>query len=242
MNERPGDEPRPIRTPPLPLHLASDPLDASAVAASPFAPQRFRAVATPRLTLDPDAVYAGEPTGDDWLNPDGRIFEPQPRLRDAAVLVPIVAREPEASVILTRRTDHLSSHAGQIAFPGGKIDPTDASPAEAALREAEEEIGLDRGLVEMIGYAAPYHTRSGFRILPVLAMIRPGYRATPNPNEVADVFEVPLGFLMNPDNHRINFREAPSGRRYFYEMPYGDHYIWGVTARILRRIYERLYV
>jgi 8-oxo-dGTP pyrophosphatase MutT (NUDIX family) len=157
------------------------------------------------------------------------------------VLVPIVAHRPEATVIMTRRTEHLPSHAGQIAFPGGKIDEGDVTPAAAALREAEEEIGLDPAIVETLGYSAPYHTGSGFRILPVLALIEPGFRLAPNPGEVAEVFEVPLGFLMDPANHRVGFRDASLGRRFFYEIPYGDRYIWGVTAGIIRRIYERIF-
>lgn len=206
-----------------------------------FAPLRFRDLAVPRLLPDAAAAYADRITGDDELNPDS-VVESPPHLKDAAVLVPVVAREPEATVIFTLRTAHLASHAGQIAFPGGKIDATDASPAAAALREAEEEIGLAPARVETLGYAAPYHTRSGFRIVPVVALVPPDLDLVPNPEEVADVFEVPLGFLMNPDNHRINYRQAPTGRRYFYEMPYGDRYIWGVTAGIVRRIYERLYL
>lgn len=212
-----------------------------AVETPPFAPFRFRDLAVPRLLPDAAAAYADRVTGDDELNPDS-VVESPPHLKDAAVLVPVVAREPEATVIFTLRTAHLASHAGQIAFPGGKIDATDASPAAAALREAEEEIGLAPARVETLGYAAPYHTRSGFRIMPVVALVPPNLALVPNPEEVADVFEVPLGFLMNPDNHRINYRQAPTGRRYFYEMPYGDRYIWGVTAGIVRRIYERLYL
>lgn len=225
---------------------------------SRFSAGQFRERAEPHLGHDVDAVYAGEPSGDELMFPTPGFHPPdlppagpiatldsapgvRPKLKDAAVLVPVVAREPDATVLLTVRTAHLSSHAGQIAFPGGKIDETDPTPAAAALREAEEEIGLSAGHVDILGYAAPYHTRSGFRILPVLALVDPRFTLAPNPNEVADVFEVPLGFLMNPDNHRIGFREAPTGRRYFYEMPWGERYIWGVTAGIVRRIYERVY-
>jgi 8-oxo-dGTP pyrophosphatase MutT (NUDIX family) len=145
-------------------------------------------------------------------------------------------------VLLTQRTPDLSSHSGQIAFPGGKIDPEDESPLAAALREAEEEIGLDRSLIDPIGYLDLYLTFSGFRILPLLARVEPDYRLTLNPGEVADAFEVPLEFLMHPDNHQRHSREWRGIERHYYAMPFGDRYIWGVTAGILRNLYERIYV
>ncbi|MBB4301211.1 8-oxo-dGTP pyrophosphatase MutT (NUDIX family) [Rhodobium orientis] len=162
-------------------------------------------------------------------------------LRDAAVLVPVVAREPEATVLLTVRTEHLPSHAGQIAFPGGKIDDGDRSALHAALREAEEEIGLVRDVIEPIGQLEPYVSNSGFRIVPVLSVVAPDFTLTINEHEVADAFEVPLSFLMTTSNHRRSSKIHEGLYRMFYEMPYGDRYIWGVTAGILRRIYERLY-
>ncbi|MCW2305713.1 CoA pyrophosphatase [Rhodobium gokarnense] len=162
-------------------------------------------------------------------------------LRDAAVLVPVVAREPEATVLLTVRTEHLPSHAGQIAFPGGKIDDDDHSALHAALREAEEEIGLSAAVIEPIGQLEPYVSNSGFRIVPVLSVVAPEFSLTINENEVADAFEVPLSFLMTASNHRRSSKRYKGLNRIFYEMPYGDRYIWGVTAGILRRIYERLY-
>ena len=161
--------------------------------------------------------------------------------RDAAVLVPVVARAPSATVLLTMRTPHLTTHAGQIAFPGGKIDPTDATPTEAALREAEEEIGLDRALVTTMGMLDPYLTGTGYRIVPVVAMVDPDHRLALNPHEVVNAFEVPLAFLMSPENHRRGSREFRGATRYFYEMPYGEHYIWGVTAGIIRGLYERVF-
>jgi 8-oxo-dGTP pyrophosphatase MutT (NUDIX family) len=163
------------------------------------------------------------------------------RYRDAAVLIPVVAREPEATVILTLRTKHLTSHAGQIAFPGGKIDHGDNGPAGAALREAREEIGLDPTGVTLVGALAPYLSRTGYRIVPVLGRVEPGYAMAVNANEVADVFEVPLGFLMNPANHVRASREFQGRERYFYEIPFGDRYIWGVTAGIIRALYEQVY-
>jgi 8-oxo-dGTP pyrophosphatase MutT (NUDIX family) len=139
------------------------------------------------------------------------------------------------------RTSDLTNHAGQIAFPGGKIEPTDAGPLAAALREANEEVGLDRRLVEPLGYLDVYFTFSGFRILPVVARIDAGYALTLNPSEVADAFEVPLDFLMRPENHQRQSREWKGIQRHYYAMPYGERYIWGVTAGILRNLYERIY-
>jgi 8-oxo-dGTP pyrophosphatase MutT (NUDIX family) len=160
--------------------------------------------------------------------------------RAAAVLVPVVDH-PEPSVLLTMRTSDLPNHAGQIAFPGGKIDPHDASPLAAAVREAEEEIGLDAALIDPIGYLDLYLTFSGFRILPVLARVIPSYQLRVNASEVADAFEVPLAFLMSPENHKRGSRDWKGLRREYYEMPFGERYIWGVTAGILRNLYEKIY-
>jgi 8-oxo-dGTP pyrophosphatase MutT (NUDIX family) len=160
--------------------------------------------------------------------------------RPAAVLVPVVARA-EPMVLLTQRTPDMRSHSGQIAFPGGKIDPTDASPAAAALREAHEEIGLDDRFVEPIGYLDLYLTFSGFRILPLVARVDPDYRMTVNPAEVTEAFEVPLDFLMSPINHQRLKRDWKGIERQYYAMPFGERYIWGVTAGILRNLYERIY-
>jgi 8-oxo-dGTP pyrophosphatase MutT (NUDIX family) len=166
---------------------------------------------------------------------DGRLH------RRAAVLVPVVAHAGEASVLLTRRAAQLRDHSGQIAFPGGKIDESDADALAAALREAEEEIGLDRAFVEPLGYLDPYLSSTGFRIIPVLALVRPGFVLTPDPREVDITFEVPLSFLMRSENHHRHARDYKGALRHYYAMPYGDHYIWGVTAGILRNLYDRLY-
>jgi 8-oxo-dGTP pyrophosphatase MutT (NUDIX family) len=160
--------------------------------------------------------------------------------KPAAVLVPVVARA-EPVVLLTQRTPELKSHSGQVAFPGGKIDPDDASPQAAALREAAEEIGLDKKFVEPIGYLDLYLTFSGFRILPLVARVDPDYRLSINPGEVADAFEVPLDFLMEPANHQRLKRDWKGIERQYYAMPFGERYIWGVTAGILRNLYERIY-
>jgi 8-oxo-dGTP pyrophosphatase MutT (NUDIX family) len=160
--------------------------------------------------------------------------------RPAAVLVGIVDRA-EPTVLLTLRTAALSNHAGQIAFPGGKIDPYDPTPMAAAVREAGEEIGLDAELIQPIGYLDLYLTFSGFRILPGVARVSPGYALTLNRAEVDDAFEVPLAFLMAPGNHQRHSRENRGVTRHYYAMPFQDRYIWGVTAGILRNLYERLY-
>jgi 8-oxo-dGTP pyrophosphatase MutT (NUDIX family) len=160
--------------------------------------------------------------------------------KPAAVLIPVVERS-QPGVLLTQRTPDLSSHSGQIAFPGGKIDPTDESPLAAALREANEEIGLDARFVEPIGYLDLYLTFSGFRIVPLLARVDPAYSLTINPAEVSEAFEVPLDFLMHPGNHQRLKRDWKGIERQYYAMPFEQRYIWGVTAGILRNLYERIY-
>ena len=205
---------------------------------SPFSPESFFAKAKRSLRAGPSSP-SDTREGDHILNPD--FLQDAAEYRDAAVLIPVVANEPEATVILTERTSHLSAHAGQIAFPGGKIDATDASPAAAALREAEEEIGLENSGVAVVGVLSPYLSRTGYRIVPVLARVEPGYRLTLNRNEVADVFEVPLAFLMTPANHKRASRTFLGRERYFYEMPFGERYIWGVTAGIIRGLYEQVF-
>jgi 8-oxo-dGTP pyrophosphatase MutT (NUDIX family) len=160
--------------------------------------------------------------------------------RAAAVLVPVVDHA-EPGVLLTMRTSELPSHPGQVAFPGGKIDPHDVSPLAAALREADEEIGLDATLIDPIGYLDLYLTFSGFRILPVLARVIPNYELRINAREVADAFEVPLAFVMDEANHRRGSRDWKGITREYYEMPFGERYIWGVTAGILRNLYEKIY-
>jgi 8-oxo-dGTP pyrophosphatase MutT (NUDIX family) len=159
--------------------------------------------------------------------------------KPASVLVAIVDRSTP-TVLLTQRTADLTSHAGQVAFPGGKIDPADESPVAAALREAREEVGLAPTLVEPIGYLDLYLTFSGFRILPTVARVKPEFTLTLNPGEVTEAFEVPLEFLMNPANHQRKTRDWKGIARDYYAMPFGEHYIWGVTAGILRNLYERV--
>lgn len=179
--------------------------------------------------------------GDHSLNPDLRHLIVREGLREAAVLVPMVDRGPEAGVILTKRTEKLRSHSGQISFPGGRIDPEDASPEAAALRETEEEIGVGRDMIEILCRLPDYVSGSGFRIIPVLGVVRPDYMLTINRDEVDDAFEVPLSFLMDPSNHSRESRVWQDRERFFYAMPFGERYIWGITAGIIRSLYERFY-
>lgn len=180
-------------------------------------------------------------SGDEGTDRMWRIIAQEQPVRPAAVLIGVVAHS-DPTVMLTLRAAHLNDHAGQIAFPGGKIDATDASPLDAALREAEEEIGLNRTHVEPIGYLDLYATGFGFRILPVLARVTPGFELSINAAEVDDAFEVPLSFLMNPANHQLHSREFRGAQRSYYAMPFAERYIWGATAGILRVLYERLYL
>lgn len=201
-----------------------------------FAAAEFR-----RRAARVEGPFSVDDYGDHLFNPELRELIVRPGLREAAVLVPVVDRKDGATVILTQRTDTLRAHAGQIAFPGGRIDATDASPEAAALRETEEEIGLSRDEIEVVGRMPDYITGSGFRIAPVFGIVRPDFILTINEDEVVDAFEVPLSFLMNPVNHGQGSRIWNEKERYFYTMPFGDRYIWGITAGIIRTIYERLY-
>jgi 8-oxo-dGTP pyrophosphatase MutT (NUDIX family) len=179
--------------------------------------------------------------GDYRLNPDAPHMVEGMHLRDAAVLMPVVDDGANARVILTQRTSQMRKHSGQIAFPGGKLDPEDASVENAALREAEEEIGLGRHFVEIVGKLPSFPVLTGFRITPVLSVVQPGFTLVPNPHEVDSVFEVPLSFLMDPTNHVIETANFGGHQRNFYVMPYEGRRIWGITAGILRSVYERLY-
>jgi len=164
-----------------------------------------------------------------------------PPLKPAAVLIGVVEHSDGPSVILTRRSDNLRSHTGQVALPGGRCDPGE-TPWRTALREAEEEIGLDPTLVTLAGLSTPYRTGTGYHITPVVGFIAPGFTLTVNPDEVADVFETPFQFLMDPINHVEHEREIPTGiTRRFYGMTWEDRFIWGATAGILRALYDRLY-
>jgi len=190
----------------------------------------------PAGLTDPSLIPASGDQGTDRML---EILARERPIRPAAVLVPVVDH-PQPTVLLTQRAAHLNDHAGQISFPGGKIDATDASPLDTALREAEEEIGLGRQFVDPIGYLDLYGTSFGFRILPTLALVKPGFKLRINASEVDDAFEVPLAFLMDPANHQLHSKEFRGMERYYYAMPYEGRYIWGATAGILRVLYERI--
>jgi 8-oxo-dGTP pyrophosphatase MutT (NUDIX family) len=211
---------------------------------APIAAAEFFRRVRERLDL---AVPAGlnDPTvtpkrGDHDADPVmAKIAQVRP-IRPAAVLVPIVDH-PEPTVLLTQRAQHLPDHPGQISFPGGKIDKSDESPLHSALREAEEEIGLDRAHVEPLGYLDLYMTTLGYRIVPLIARVKPGFALTLNESEVDNVFEVPLSYVMDLANMQRHSRDWQGLTRHFYAITFGERYIWGVTAGILRNLYDRIY-
>jgi 8-oxo-dGTP pyrophosphatase MutT (NUDIX family) len=168
-----------------------------------------------------------------------KISEVRP-IRPAAVLVPVIDY-PEPTVLLTQRAQHLPDHAGQVSFPGGKIDKTDDSPLASALREADEEIGLKRDYIEPLGYLDLYMTTLGYRIVPVIARVKPGFALKLNTSEVDATFEVPLAFLMDQSNVQRHSRDWQGMTRHYYAITFGERYIWGVTAGILRNLYDRIY-
>jgi 8-oxo-dGTP pyrophosphatase MutT (NUDIX family) len=190
--------------------------------------------------LDPVSNEDAAPGQSDFdLNPWAR---PEPRdLKPAAVLCPIVMHPDGETMLLTRRSETLRKHTGQIAFPGGRCDPGETH-VEAALREAEEEIGLARDFVEVAGRLTPYETVTGYVVTPIVGFVTPGFSLTLNPHEVAEAFEVPFSFLMDETNHLRQYREPMGGgqKRYFYAMPFEDYYIWGATAGMLRGFHDRL--
>ena len=154
-------------------------------------------------------------------------------LKPASVLFPIVLRQSGPSVLLTQRTAHLKDHPGQISFPGGRVEPADDSPAATALREAQEEIGLASRHVEIIGYLPEYRTGTGFRVTPVVAVVKPPFDLRPEPGEVAEIFEVPFSFLMDSANHQQHSQHYRGKLRHYFAMPYGEYFIWGATAGII---------
>ncbi len=186
---------------------------------------------------DPDALPE---RGDHDADPVVKAMAAVRPIKPAAVLIPVIDRD-EPTVLLTQRTAHLPQHAGQISFPGGKIDATDASPLAAALREADEEIGLSGKAVEPIGYLDVYMTTLGYRIVPVVARVRPPFELTLNPGEVENTFEVPLSYMMEVANHQTHSREWQGMTRTYYAIPFGERYIWGVTAGIFRNLQQKVY-
>ncbi len=207
----------------------------------------LRQRARERFYASPSDSLFDPRTGRSWGRSD---FDLNPELlvdlammkpaRPAAVLVPIVARN-ELTMLLTVRTDGLPTHAGQIAFPGGKVETSDSGPEAAALREAHEEIGLEATHVEPLGFLDSYRSGTGFHIMPVVALIAPEFTLHPNPGEVADTFEVPLSFLMDEANYQQHSRPWQGRQRHYYAIPYGERYIWGATAGMIKNLHERLF-
>lgn len=177
-----------------------------------------------------ELVPVAHTRGDHDLNPGMAVPN---QTRAAAVLVPIVGREDGLTVLLTRRSEDLAVHKGQISFPGGGVEEEDVDHIQTALRETEEEIGLAREHVEVIGRLDSYTTRTGFEVTPVVGLIRPPFEVMPDPVEVAEIFEVPLSFILDPANHERHSRAWEQSVRYFWAMPYQQYYIWGATAGML---------
>jgi 8-oxo-dGTP pyrophosphatase MutT (NUDIX family) len=193
----------------------------------------------------PDAAACDHAHAARWsdfdLNPHaGHLRAEEATLREAAVLMPIIDRPAELTLLLTQRTQHLSAHAGQISLPGGRREPEDSTPVETALRETREEVGILPDEVRVIGAMDCYETRTGFLITPIVGLVAPDYTLVPNTNEVEEVFEVPLAFLLDPRNHKTHSREYKGMRYHFHAMPYHDYYIWGATAAMLKNLYREL--
>ena len=181
------------------------------------------------------------PRGEPWNCPDlADLLPPPAELMPAAVLVPVVLRPQGASVVLTRRNEGLTHHAGQVSFPGGRIESGDGGAVDAALREAQEEIGLDPGLVEIMGFLDRYATITGFGVTPVLGLVAPEASFVRDPGEVAEIFEVPLAFLLDPANRELHTREFLGRVRSFHVFRFGTHEIWGATAAMIVNLAERL--
>ena len=192
------------------------------------------------MSVDLDRLRASllrEPITGHFVQEDGGEGLP---LTPAAVLFPIVLRDNGQTVLLTQRTAHLKDHAGQISFPGGRVEEEDQSPVHTALRETEEEIDLARKHVEVLGFLPEYRTGTGFRVTPVVALVTPPFELALDPFEVAEAFEVPLAFLLDPANHKRHSLHYRGALRHFFAMPYGDYFIWGATAGMIRSLTERL--
>lgn len=192
-----------------------------------------------RRQLHRALLREGKPSSDFDLN-RGTVLPEGRKLRDAAVLIPVVVQDNEPQIILTKRSSALKHHPGQIAFPGGKVDAGDSDVVAAALREAQEEIGLQFSQVEVLGTLPSHETVTGFIVTPVLAVIDSDFRPVPELGEVEEVFEVPLSHLMQPARFSIQSRRWRGERRAYFTIPWGPYYIWGATARILRALADRM--
>lgn len=192
------------------------------------------------MTLDLERLRASllpAPVAGHFVQEDGAEGVP---LTPAAVLFPIVLRDGGHTVLLTQRTAHLRDHPGQISFPGGRVEEEDISPVHTALRETSEEVGLAEGHIEIIGFLPEYRTGTGFRVTPVVGLVTPPFAVSPDPFEVAEVFEVPLAFLLDPANHQQHALHYRGALRQYYAMPYGEYFIWGATAGMIRSLADRL--
>lgn len=202
-------------------------------------PRRLAPLPT-KAAIPTSFAEAERMAGDHTLFGDNALALKPVRLRAAAVLVPIVDHESGPTILLTQRQERLRRHSGQISFPGGRIDPEDIDPVSAALREAEEEIALPRTQVRVMGALSTYITGTGFAVAPIVGVIQPGFQPAPCADEVAAVFEVPLAFLLDQANHRRDTLVHDGVTRQFWAMPYGERYIWGATAGMLRDLWQRL--
>ncbi|KAF0172433.1 MAG: CoA pyrophosphatase [Hyphomonadaceae bacterium] len=193
-----------------------------------------------RTRLDPlDALAHGVARSDFDLNPN--VAPDDVPLTPAAVLVPIIRRARGYTMLLTLRTSSMPTHAGQVSFPGGRIQADDEGPVSAALRETLEETGLSREFIAPVGGFGTYRTGTNYRITPVVALVEPGFELKPDPREVDDVFETPVAFLMDAANHERHAREWQGRRREYYAMPWEGRYIWGATAGMIKALHQRLY-
>lgn len=215
-------------------HIDPQRLPVDAIAGEPALPPERLQAAWLRARLDRPAPWEPELPDD--------IRQRFPQLRRAAVLIPLVQREGGLTVLLTQRTAHLSNHGGQVSFPGGRAEEADSSPIETALRETEEEIGLNRRHIQIVGVLPDHVTASAYVVTPVVALVTPPFDLVAESNEVAEIFEVPLGFLMDGMHHQRMSFDLPdgTGRRSFYAMPYERFFIWGATAGMLRNLFHLL--
>lgn len=237
MSGASSTDPRPRRPILDPETVPHDPSFADLVARGPaIEPQRLRPAAL-------RSRFAAPPRWEPEIRADARLFNPEEPPRPASVLVPLVVRGDDVNVLLTQRTDHLHDHAGQISFPGGRVEEGDSDVVATALRESEEEIGLSAAVVDVLGMLPEYLTATGYRVTPVIGMVERPFTLSLDDFEVSEAFEVPLSFLMNPANHERRIYRFGDMARTFYAMPYElrrRYFIWGATASMLRNLYQFL--